>query len=101
MTTSQNFSEDSSNESQLDTTRHDSTRRSITQNTASRRVVRLSRIDAERLAKGEFSIPEDALHQYDAPPVLPQKKSVGQELEALTPRDKEILAEVPPHFGKL
>lgn len=73
----------------------------------SRRVVRLSRVDSERLAKGDFRSPEDALHQYDAPSVLPQKKvlqqkkSVGQELKALTPREKEILAEVPPHFGKL
>ncbi len=83
----------------------------------SRRVVHLSRVDQERLAQGEFAFPEAALHQDDAPDlayklalVQARRTSVAKSVSKnhgdsttveLSPRDKEILRELPPHFGKL
>lgn len=75
----------------------------------SRRVVMLSRIDQERLARGEISAPEEAVHVSDARGVHPKFYS-PQELAAhaakaaqhsLSAHEREILAEVPPHFGKI
>lgn len=71
----------------------------------SRRVVRLSRVDAERLARGEISTPEEALRIYDAPPVkvtpIPENTDGKSRKHELTPHEREILANVPPHFGKI
>lgn len=77
----------------------------------SRRVVRLSRVDQERLDKGEIQTPEEAVHLFDAGPIRSDRKGpagtqdqagkkVGQG-EQLSPRDREILSDRPPHFGKL
>lgn len=75
-----------------------------------KRVVLLSRVDQERLDRGEISAPEEAVHISDARVVNP-KFFTAQELAlravekaktpALSLHEKEILAEVPPHFGKL
>lgn len=77
---------------------------------ASRRVVMLSRVDQERLARGEISTPEEAVHASDARGVHPKQYS-SQELAArakkaaredqFSPHEREILAQVPPHFGKI
>ncbi|MFY9263187.1 MAG: hypothetical protein GX483_08830 [Actinomycetaceae bacterium] len=84
-----------------------------------RRVVMLSRVDRERLARGEIATPEEAVHRFDAGPVNPvhpdrktgdvksgdtgtaRKPSSELRRSQLSARDKEILAERPPHFGKL
>lgn len=68
-----------------------------------RRAVYLSRVDRQRLERGEISAPEEALHKDDpvpSPPVgsegtagAPKKKVTG-----LSARDREILAERPPHW---
>lgn len=71
-----------------------------------RRVTALSRLDRERLERGEIACPEEALHIHDAKRApAPERaawrqKKVTAEAE-LSPREKEILAELPPHFGKL
>ncbi len=76
----------------------------------SRRVVALSRIDRERLARGEISAPEEAVHNTDAPAVYPEKgsaplRAVRKKKKTVspgfTPHEMDILSEVPPHFGKL
>lgn len=82
----------------------------------SRRVVMLSRVDAERLERGEIATPEEALHIHDAPPVKPRVPKSAAAVAAaaasgtvkgstpvrkLSPHEQDILAEVPPHFGKL
>ncbi|WP_353065277.1 hypothetical protein [Arcanobacterium hippocoleae] len=75
-----------------------------------RRIVRLSRVDQERLARGEITQPEEAVHLLDARGVYPKKYAQAELAQraldaakkpALTAREKEILAQVPPHFGKL
>lgn len=68
-----------------------------------RRVISLSRVDRERLERGEISSPEEAFRQYDAPAVVPQGHTLNAEPEPehLSPFEKDILANVPPHFGKL
>ena len=77
-----------------------------------KRVTVLSRVDRERLAAGEISFPEEALQQYaaQAQPVAGRKAphngraqetaQAGSEAQ-LTALDREILANVPPHFGKI
>lgn len=81
----------------------------------SRRVVRLSRVDQERLERGEFASALDAVHQWDAAGArttssnLPDSgRTTGQRQtnrhsgqRQLSQRDREILGERPPHFGKL
>ena len=82
----------------------------------SRRVVRLSRVDQERLDRGGIASPEEAVHINDAPPIEPvfpvpaePGESVDGEGEAsdpkprrsFSPHERDILAEVPPHFGKI
>lgn len=98
-----------------------------------KRVTRLSRVDRERLAKGEFSYPEEVFRQYDPAPFTPQrsgersktplgepdnapvrelpdKEQLGKARRGkrghrdeppLTAWEREILANVPPHFGKI
>jgi hypothetical protein len=65
-----------------------------------RRAVRLSRVDRERLERGEIATPEEALHVNDAR----ESVSAPHEVPHIEPHDAEerrILNEVPPHFGKL
>lgn len=106
-----------------------------------RRVVRLSRVDQERLARGEIATPEEAVHLYDshvgsAAPKVKIRKSSGapdskvesaatapkaepgaaaesavakrlramhksREIQARDAHERELLANRPPHFGKL
>lgn len=77
----------------------------------SRRVVRLSRVDQERLDKGEIQTPEDAVHLFDAGPIRVTRTRASEKKDGagggpdngkqLSPRDREILSDRPPHFGKL
>ncbi|MDP9806173.1 hypothetical protein J2S70_000755 [Trueperella bonasi] len=95
----------------------------------SRRVVMLSDVDAQRIKAGEFESAEEVLHASDRrtrqEPRQAAKKSAGRNPEhksdgernnsretsdggssftdkpVLSARDREILADVPPHFGNL
>ncbi|CRH88024.1 Uncharacterised protein [Chlamydia trachomatis] len=66
-----------------------------------RRVISLSRVDRERLERGEISLPEEAFKQYDAPAVAPQGHSYGSDVKPLSLFEKDILENIPPHFGKI
>lgn len=83
----------------------------------SRRVVMLSDVDAQRIKAGEFESAEEVLHASDRRiRQEPVRKSDGERNNSretsdggssftdnpvLSARDREILAEVPPHFGNL
>jgi len=65
-----------------------------------RAAVRLSRVDAERLARGEIASPEEALHLND----LRETRSLQREEPIVSPRDaneRRLLGDRPPHFGSL
>lgn len=65
-----------------------------------RAAVRLSRVDAERLARGEIANPEEALHLND----LRETRSLQCEESAVAARDaneRRLLGDRPPHFGSL
>lgn len=65
-----------------------------------RAAVRLSRVDAERLARGEIANPEEALHLND----LRETRSLRREESAVAARDaneRRLLGDRPPHFGTL
>ena len=65
-----------------------------------RAAVRLSRVDAERLARGEIASPEEALHLND----LRETRSLQREEPAVAARDaneRRLLGDRPPHFGSL
>ncbi|ADH93300.1 hypothetical protein EBF03_07920 [Arcanobacterium haemolyticum] len=66
-----------------------------------RRVVRLSRLDAGRLERGDIATPEEALHNTDAGPVLSKPTGFHTPAQAYDPHEKELIENVPPHFGKL
>ncbi|MCI7550846.1 MAG: hypothetical protein PUK40_02810 [Actinomycetaceae bacterium] len=83
-----------------------------------KRVVRLSRVDQERLERGEITYPEEAVHISDAKSVHPKKpeeratsahsklsrnrpRGSNSDTDALTPFERDIIANVPPHFGAL
>ncbi|XCB30786.1 hypothetical protein RQN30_05350 [Arcanobacterium hippocoleae] len=75
-----------------------------------RRAVMLSRVDQERLARGEISVPEEAVHASDARGVHPKlyskeelavRAAAAARVRKLSAHEREILAQVPPHFGKL
>ena len=66
-----------------------------------RAVVRLSRLDAERLARGEISSPEEALH-LDDPKAT--RSAMREERHGVVARDageRRLLENRPPHFGSL
>lgn len=83
----------------------------------SRRVVMLSDVDAQRIKAGEFESAEEVLHASDRRiRQEPVRKSDGERNNSretsdggssftdnpvLSARDREILADVPPHFGNL
>ena len=65
-----------------------------------RAAVRLSRVDAERLARGEIANPEEALHLND----LRETRSLQSEESSVAARDaneRRLLGDRPPHFGSL
>lgn len=79
-------------------------------------MIMLSRVDRERLERGEISFPEEALAQYDYRPPTGQElaaqgnRAAGREKRGLrscasqptlSPLDKDIIANIPPHFGKI
>lgn len=67
-----------------------------------RAAVRLSRVDAERLARGEISSPEEALHLDD--PKATRSAMRGEERRGVVARDageRYLLENRPPHFGSL
>ncbi|MDD7465080.1 MAG: hypothetical protein PUK59_02435 [Actinomycetaceae bacterium] len=82
-----------------------------------KRAVALSRIDRERLQRGELLYPEQALtHQESSASQTRANHSTragrntyrqtyppasGLNREDLTPREREILENLPPHFGKI
>lgn len=61
-------------------------------------VVRLSRVDRQRLERGELATAGQALTEriVDVAPSPYAKK-----VEARSPHEKELLEAAPPHFGKL
>lgn len=66
-----------------------------------RAAVRLSRLDAERLARGEISSPEEALH-LDDPKAT--RSAMREERHGVVARDageRRLLENRPPHFGSL
>ena len=72
-----------------------------------KRVVMLSRVDQERLANGEISSVEEAVHQAlkNSEPrdavVARRRKGLTKDSQGLSPHDRELLENLPPHFGKL
>ncbi|WP_216454913.1 hypothetical protein [Arcanobacterium phocae] len=70
--------------------------------THGRRVVRLSRVDAQRLERGEIEYAEQALHISDAGPVLSRKSAIEPPKPVnLSPHERELIENIPPHFGKI
>lgn len=92
----------------------------------SRRVVMVSEVDAKRIESGEFGSAEEVLHASDRKLVpvghaetrptgtsssqasVPASSAAatariepGSKKQAMSARDREILNEVPPHFGNL
>ncbi|MBM9432479.1 hypothetical protein [Flaviflexus equikiangi] len=67
--------------------------------TKSRRVVHLSRVDRERLERGEITAPEEALHKDDPPARVKPVRAESQRREGLSARDREIAENRPPHWG--
>lgn len=63
----------------------------------SRRVVRLSRVDRERLERGDIEFPEQALHLDDQSASPARHHRRGKE--PIQGRDAQILSERPPHYG--
>ncbi|MBE6484731.1 MAG: hypothetical protein E7Z96_08215 [Actinomycetaceae bacterium] len=79
-----------------------------------RAAMRLSRVDRERLESGEFAHPEDALRAAAEESVADNARGAAaaehagaasaQRRDGIKARDaheQDLLAEVPPHFGKL
>lgn len=64
-----------------------------------RAVVRLSRVDAERLERGEIAIPEDALHMNDRRVTTSLELGAVSGVEARDANERRLLEERPPHFG--
>ena len=97
-------------------------------NSPGKRVIALSRVDRERLERAEIHTPEEAFEQYAYRPpkrlarasqssddepaqhsgchkaharYVRTPKAYAHPDEGLTALDREILENVPPHFGKL
>lgn len=64
----------------------------------SKRSVYLSRVDRERLERGEIACPEEALHKDD-PPARRKPGQAESKKTELSQRDREILEDRPPHWG--
>ncbi|MGO1471717.1 hypothetical protein [Flaviflexus sp.] len=64
-----------------------------------KRAVYLSRVDRERLERGEIKTPEEALHKDDPTVRRTPERAETNKKSGLSQRDREILAERPPHWG--
>ena len=66
-----------------------------------RAAVRLSRLDAERLARGEISSPEEALHLDDPKATRSAMREERRGVVARDAGERRLLENRPPHFGSL
>lgn len=66
-----------------------------------RAAVRLSRVDAERLARGEIRQAEDALHLNDHKKSVSYQHEVEPKVSARDANERRLLDDRPPHFGSL
>ena len=66
-----------------------------------RAVVRLSRVDRERLERGEISDPTDALHLNDRKVTESAPREVAPKVRARDANEQRLLSDRPPHFGNL
>lgn len=66
-----------------------------------RAAVRLSRVDRERLERGEIATPEEALHLNDAGIAVSSEHEVAPKVQAKDANERRLLNDRPPHFGKL
>lgn len=64
-------------------------------------VVRLSRVDQERLERGEISTPTEALHLNDRRVTESEPAAVEPTVRPRDANEQRLLADRPPHFGKL
>ncbi len=64
-------------------------------------VVRLSRVDAQRLERGEISDPAEALHLNDRRITESAPREVAPKVQARDANEQRLLADRPPHFGNL
>ncbi|WP_147599181.1 hypothetical protein [Flaviflexus massiliensis] len=64
-----------------------------------KRAVYLSRVDRERLERGEITSAEEALHKDDPPARRKPGQAESKKKTALSQRDREILEDRPPHWG--
>ncbi|MCF2706961.1 hypothetical protein I6E29_06730 [Arcanobacterium haemolyticum] len=62
-----------------------------------RAAIRLSRVDRERLERGEISQASEALHLNDAAGTRAARRAV----EARDANERRLLEDRPPHFGAL
>ncbi|MDN6486200.1 hypothetical protein [Ancrocorticia populi] len=66
----------------------------------SHRAVRLSRVDSERISRGELGSEAEALHE-----ALTEETGDGpssdEKVEARDARERQLLEDLPPHFGKI
>ncbi|MFT0846143.1 hypothetical protein VR010_00105 [Actinomycetaceae bacterium L2_0104] len=66
-----------------------------------RAVVRLSRVDRERLERGEIADPTDALHLNDRKVTESAPREVAPSVRARDANEQRLLSDRPPHFGNL
>ncbi|MGO1944391.1 MAG: hypothetical protein ACTH1Z_08310 [Ancrocorticia sp.] len=68
-----------------------------------RAAVRLSRVDSDRISRGELASESEALHQAltEETGDAATRNQDGQGVAPRDARERQILDEVPPHFGKL
>ncbi|MGV9196640.1 hypothetical protein ACTOVL_05490 [Arcanobacterium canis] len=67
-----------------------------------KRVISLSRVDREKLERGEFLTPEQAVHQWDHTVGSERaRRQPAQDTQRFTPHEQDLLREIPPHFGKI
>ncbi len=64
-------------------------------------VVKLSRVDQERLERGEISNPTEALHLNDRRVTESEPAAVEPSVRPRDANEQRLLADRPPHFGKL
>ena len=67
------------------------------------RAIRLSRVDSERVERGELSSESEALHQAltEETGDAATKDKDAPSIEPRDARERQLLENLPPHFGKL